>query len=34
MDDKRLNMRKLVFVDESGNPGIKDEQGEFVIFKK
>lgn len=31
MDDKRLNMRKLVFVDESGNPGIKDEQGEFVI---
>lgn len=24
-------MRKLVFVDESGNPGIKDEQGEFVI---
>lgn len=31
MDGKRLNMRKLVFVDESGNPGIKDEQGEFVI---
>lgn len=24
-------MRKLVFIDESGNPGIKDEQGEFVI---
>ena len=32
MDDgERLKMRKLVFVDESGNPGIKDEQGEFVI---
>ena len=24
-------MKKLVFVDESGNPGIKNEQGEFII---
>ena len=24
-------MKKLVFIDESGNPGIKDEQGQFVI---
>ncbi len=24
-------MKKMVFIDESGNPGIKDEQGEFVI---
>lgn len=31
MDDKRLSMKKLVFTDESGNPGLKDEQGQFVI---
>ena len=24
-------MRKMVFVDESGNPGFKNEQGEFVM---
>ena len=28
MDDERVTMKKMVFVDESGNPGIKDEQGE------
>lgn len=31
MDDEGVTMKKMVFVDESGNPGIKDEQGEFVI---
>ncbi|MBQ6127325.1 DUF3800 domain-containing protein [Candidatus Saccharibacteria bacterium] len=32
MDDEGLKMKKLVFIDESGNPGIKNEQGEFVMI--